>query len=158
MTEHFKKRIMDILSVEKLWEYGEDTPKNAIHICIHDASTTFSITYSMLEHLSHLLQTKEISFESSDNRISEVTPDSWRRVSIKVSGVRFPVSVNEATKRIILDVVHDFVISFLSEDRRGDEELPLGAIEEAVKQGIIGIDDMTLEFSNRLYERLEGEL
>lgn len=154
MKEHFKEKIMDILGVEELYEYEEKIPGNAVHIEIHDMSTSFGITYAMLEQISQLLRTKEISFESNDSTCSEVTPDLWRRVLINVTGVRFPVEVNAGTKRVILDTIHDLTADFLSSDRMADKGLPLGAIEEAVKQGIITVPDMITEFCRQLHDRL----
>ena len=56
---------------------------------------------------------------------------------------------------IILDTVGDLVVAFLHDDRKEDEELPLGAIQNAVKKGEISIDDITLFFKGRLIKALE---
>lgn len=57
-------------------------------------------------------------------------------------------------KHLILDVVDDLVYNFLYYDRKEDEDLPLGAIEEAVGVDLT-IDDIIQHFEKKLHEGLE---
>ena len=57
-------------------------------------------------------------------------------------------------KRAILDTISDLVVNFLYYDRKEDEELPRGAIQEAVANGEISIDEMISAFAAELREGL----
>ncbi len=49
-------------------------------------------------------------------------------------------------KTKILNVTDDLVSGFLFYDRKEDEELPRGKIEEAVKSGEITVDEIVEQF------------
>jgi hypothetical protein len=55
----------------------------------------------------------------------------------------------------ILAAVSDLVVDFLYYDRKEDEELPRGAIEDAVAAGEITVDEIVEAFRSGLGE-LEG--
>ncbi len=55
----------------------------------------------------------------------------------------------------IYATVDDLVSNFLYYDRKEDEDLPRGAIEEAVKNGEISVDDIVGRFRARLRETLK---
>ena len=59
-------------------------------------------------------------------------------------------------KEYILGVVDDLVSDFLYYDRKEDEELPRGAIEDAVRDGIITEDEIIAKFSEELKEALKS--
>jgi len=66
--------------------------------------------------------------------------------------------VNEPTiKKVIKGTVSDLVVSFLAYDRREDEDLPYGAIEEAVKNGVITADEIASHFAEELKNNLYPE-
>ncbi len=50
------------------------------------------------------------------------------------------------TKGLILDFVSDMVADFLYYDRKECEQLPLGAIEEAIDSGVITVDEIVAKF------------
>lgn len=56
---------------------------------------------------------------------------------------------------LILDVISDLVSKFLYYDRKEDEELPRGAIEEAVKNGEITVDEICEEFKKHIHSSFE---
>lgn len=58
-------------------------------------------------------------------------------------------------RKIILDTVEDLVGSLLWYDRKEDEDLPRGAIEEALEASELTIDDMIEVFANKLRHDLE---
>jgi hypothetical protein len=49
-------------------------------------------------------------------------------------------------RELILGHVEDLVSNFLYYDRKEDEDLPRGSIEEAVKVGEITVDEIVAEF------------
>lgn len=57
-------------------------------------------------------------------------------------------------KQRILDLISDGVGRLMYYDRKEDEELPRGAIEEAVAKGEITLDEMVAEFANELRNNL----
>ena len=57
-------------------------------------------------------------------------------------------------RNIILDTLDDLVGSFLYYDRKEDEELPKGAIENAIANKEISIDEIAEFFKARLIEDL----
>lgn len=57
-------------------------------------------------------------------------------------------------KSLILGHIHDLVGCFLYYDRKEDEDLPRGVIEQAIKDGRLTIDDMVEEFRKQLTEHL----
>lgn len=50
----------------------------------------------------------------------------------------------------ILDELSDYVTRFLYYDRKGDEDLPVGSIEEAVRNGEITLDEIVAAFRESL--------
>jgi len=64
---------------------------------------------------------------------------------------------NEEIKQLILGTVDDLVSNFLYYDRKEDEELPRGAIQEAVESGIITAERIVRQFSNTLNVYLENK-
>ena len=52
----------------------------------------------------------------------------------------------------ILACVADLAINFLVYDRKHDEELEVGDIEEAVADGALTLDEICAEFRRRLLE------
>ena len=62
---------------------------------------------------------------------------------------------DEELKDTILGTVEDLVSNFLYYDRKGDEDLPIGAIEDAVKRGVVSIEDIVAQFGASLIESLE---
>jgi hypothetical protein len=57
-------------------------------------------------------------------------------------------------RQLILASVDDLTITLTYDDRREDEDLPRGAIEEAVKAGEITVDEMVDQFRRGLARRL----
>lgn len=58
-------------------------------------------------------------------------------------------------KENILNTVSDLVGSFLYYDRKEDEDLPRGAIQDALEDGVITIDEIVAEFKRCLNEGLK---
>ena len=75
---------------------------------------------------------------------------------------RFPVADalpgvgSSPIKENILATVADLVGSFLYYDRKEDEELPRGAIQEAIKNGAITTDEILAKFKEELMEGLSN--
>jgi len=59
------------------------------------------------------------------------------------------ITMND-TRQKILDTVDDLVGSLLYYDRKEDEELPRGAIDEAIAAGEITIDEIVGKFKECL--------
>ena len=57
-------------------------------------------------------------------------------------------------KDIIFSTVSDLVLDLIYYDRKEDEELPRGAIEQAVKSGEVSIDEMVELFKLKITESL----
>jgi hypothetical protein len=53
-------------------------------------------------------------------------------------------------KELILDTITDMVSALLYYDRKEDDELPIGAIEEAVLSGIITKKEILNHFAEQL--------
>lgn len=53
-------------------------------------------------------------------------------------------------KQTILDTISDLCSDFLYYDRKGDEDLTMEQLNEAVKSGEITIDEMVEEFRKHL--------
>ena len=49
-------------------------------------------------------------------------------------------------KQTILDTIDDTVAKLVYYDRKEDEELPVGAIDQAVRDGVITVDEMVEKF------------
>ena len=62
---------------------------------------------------------------------------------------------NNSKRSHILNVVDDAVSNFLYYDRKEDEELPRGAIELAIKDKDISVDEIVAFFKAKLIEGLE---
>jgi len=62
---------------------------------------------------------------------------------------------DEELKDVILGTVEDLVSNFLYYDREGDEDLPTGTIDDAVKRGAVAIGDIVAQFGASLIESLE---
>ena len=62
--------------------------------------------------------------------------------------------MSENTKVTILNVVKDLVNNFLYLDRKEDEDLPRGAIEEAVNNGLITTDEICNTFKKAIEDGL----
>lgn len=59
------------------------------------------------------------------------------------------------TKRELIEMtIADLVIALLDEDRGDDEELPRGAIEEALEAGELDVEHMVAAFRRKLIEEL----
>lgn len=58
--------------------------------------------------------------------------------------------MTEQQRQSILDTVDDLVAKFLYYDRKEDEELPVGAIEAAVRHGVISWEEITDRFRSHL--------
>lgn len=64
----------------------------------------------------------------------------------------------EASRRdIILACVSDMVTDLLYYNRKEDEELPVGAIEEAVAAGEVSVDEILKMFEENLRAGLRGQ-
>ncbi len=61
-----------------------------------------------------------------------------------------------ADKRLVLDTVDDLVSDFLYYDRKEDEDLPRGKIEELIKKGVITKKEIINQFIKSLTEGLDG--
>lgn len=59
-------------------------------------------------------------------------------------------------KETILNTVDDAVSDLLYYDRKEDEELPRGAIEEALKAGEITVEEIVSKFENTLRTGLKS--
>ena len=54
----------------------------------------------------------------------------------------------------VLDVVEDLVSNFIYYDRKDDEDLPRGRIEELVEAGDVTVDEIVARFRSKLKEAL----
>lgn len=57
----------------------------------------------------------------------------------------------------ILDTVDDLVANFLYYDRKEDQDLPRGAIDRAIRDGVITADDIVQHFSEVLKKNLSED-
>ena len=62
----------------------------------------------------------------------------------------------DRAKENILNTVKEMVVDFIYYDRRGDEELPIGAIEIELEKGNITIDDICKHFRSALMQAVEN--
>lgn len=60
----------------------------------------------------------------------------------------------EDVKARIIGCVEDLVGAFLYYDRKEDEDLPIGAIEKAISDGDISVDEITAQFRKVLESNL----
>lgn len=59
-------------------------------------------------------------------------------------------------KEDVLKYVDDLVSCFVYYDRKECEELPVGKLEELIKDGVISIDDITERFRIVFIEAIHG--
>lgn len=57
-------------------------------------------------------------------------------------------------RELILATVRDLVVDLLHYDRREDEDLPVDAIEEAIANGEVMVDEILEEFCSQLRKKL----
>lgn len=57
-------------------------------------------------------------------------------------------------KELVLNTVVDLVSNFLYYDRKEDEDLPRGVIDDLVKNGIVTVDEIVTLFKQKLIEGL----
>ncbi len=63
---------------------------------------------------------------------------------------------DERTRRdLILDTASDLSGQFLWDARKEDEDLPRGAIEDAITAGEVTIEEITEQFAAGLHEAME---
>ncbi len=84
--------------------------------------------------------------DAPNRRIREIEP---------LVGLLMEKIMNEETKTLILACVSDSVIDLLYYDRKEDEDLPRGVIEEAIKNGTITTDEIVETFKKDLIKGLE---
>ena len=68
-------------------------------------------------------------------------------------GQDYPIH-SRPRKQQVLDTIDDGVSRLLYYDRKEDEDLPVGAIDEMVQNGEITIDEMVEKFSEVLRKNL----
>lgn len=56
----------------------------------------------------------------------------------------------QAQRDIVFDLISDQISKFLYYDRKEDEELPVGAIEQMVARGDISTEEIVDAFASRL--------
>lgn len=55
-----------------------------------------------------------------------------------------------------MDTVGDLVVALLNDGRKEDEELPRGAIEDAISAGEVTVGEIADRFLDELHKALEG--
>lgn len=60
----------------------------------------------------------------------------------------------QVDKYIILATATDLALAFSYYDRKEDEDLPVGAIQKAIKEGIITVDEIVDAFAKELKRKL----
>jgi len=65
--------------------------------------------------------------------------------------------LNELTKEKILGMLSDCWMDLFYYDRREDEECPIDAIENAIKSGVITVDEMVDNFRNQIEVNIKGD-
>ncbi len=63
--------------------------------------------------------------------------------------------MNDVSKQDIYNIIEDLVSSFLYYDRKEDEDVRVGVIEEMVRENKITVDEMVDLFKSELKSRLE---
>lgn len=53
-------------------------------------------------------------------------------------------------KKLILDTAGDLAVDFVAYDRKEDEDLGIGQIEDAVEKGEVTVDEIVARFRERL--------
>jgi hypothetical protein len=56
----------------------------------------------------------------------------------------------------VLGVVDDLVSDFLYYNRKSDEELPIGRIDELIADGTVSVDEITERFRATIVKNLRG--
>jgi hypothetical protein len=70
--------------------------------------------------------------------------------------LRGVLTVNDqALRRIILDTASDLAKDFAYYDRKEDEDLRRGAIEQALADGMVSLDDILIAFRTELISELD---
>ncbi len=69
--------------------------------------------------------------------------------------LKFYENMTENYKEAVLGLVGDIVSDLLYYNRKDDEDIPVGYIEEAIKNKYLTIDDMIEEFKTQLYKNIE---
>jgi hypothetical protein len=83
----------------------------------------------------------------------EVTVDVMEDLCLEVS----EPEQEKSRKEKILDTIGDSVSDLLYYDRKEDEELPLGAIQEAIREQEITLDEMVAHFKEELTNGVKGQ-
>lgn len=55
-------------------------------------------------------------------------------------------------RRHILHAAADLVGEFVYYDRKNDEDLPADVLQDAVRRGVVGVEEIISEFRSGLYE------
>ena len=63
--------------------------------------------------------------------------------------------MREGARETILCTVEDLVSNFLYYDRKEDDDLRRGEIEEAIAEGVISADEIVAKFRQHLVEGIE---
>lgn len=58
--------------------------------------------------------------------------------------------MSKSRRQCIIDTVDDLVAQFMYYDRKEDEDLPSGAIDEALVAGEISVEEIVTEFRTKL--------
>ncbi len=61
----------------------------------------------------------------------------------------------KTTRQHIEDNVSDMVVKFLYYDRKEDQDLPRGAIEQAIRNGEISVQDIVTQFAEELQRGID---
>lgn len=64
-----------------------------------------------------------------------------------------PEKIDVTLRQKILNVADDLIGGFMYYDREGDDELPRGAIEQAIKDGVITVEEIMEVFRKGLIEK-----
>lgn len=68
-----------------------------------------------------------------------------------------PIDEAEPVADLIANTISDLVVNFLYYDRKEDEDLPVGAIEDAVESGEVSVDGMVETFRAELTKGLSHD-
>jgi len=63
--------------------------------------------------------------------------------------------MSEFNKESLFNIIDDLITNFLYYDRKEDESLPVGAIEQAIKKGKITADEIINRFKEQLTRNLK---
>ena len=59
-------------------------------------------------------------------------------------------------RQVIIDATSDMMACFFYYDRKEDEELPIGALEEAILDGVITVDELVEKVRKGLEKSVAG--